>query len=268
MRLSEMKTISRLVILLYGRPLVGKTVLASQFPSPTIIELDEKLSSVMSSRSMNNEKFDLDAFFVTNDTTTDPDFIKLCGEGFAKQDAWIKTKKLTEVLLETLPQDSTLVIDSITRLSEHLMHFVEKLSNRKPLQIQDWNTFTMYLSEYRDLLRTSSAKCNVIVIGHEDVVEDKVTGAVEKILYLPTRQRYRLPAIADEYWLLRAEPKLKDGKRVSHRILQVIPDRITPCGSSQWMGNIEDPTYEKIKPYLEKGLGRKLPEPTWTPKES
>lgn len=266
MRLSDMENVSRLVILLYGRPLVGKTVLASQFPSPTFIELDEKLTSVISSQTMSGQKFDFDAFSISEEETKDPDFIKLCGEGFAKQNAWVKTKKLTEVLLKTLPQDSTLVIDSITRLSEHLMHFVEKLSNRKPLQIQDWNTFTMYLAEYRDLLRDPSAKCNVIVIGHEDVVKDEVTGAIEKILYLPTRQRYRLPAIADEYWLLRAEPKVVGGKRVNHRILQVVPDRMTPCGSSQWMENIDDPTYEKVKPYLEKGLGRELPAPTWTPK--
>ena len=189
----------------------------------------------------------------------------MCGEGFAKQHPWVRIRKLTEVLLETLPQDATLIIDSVTRLAEHLVHFVEKTVNRRPLQIQDWNTFTMYLSEYRDLLRDPIAKCNVILIGHEDVVKDEVSGAIEKVLYLPTRQRYRLPAIADEYWLLRAEPKVVGGKRVSCRILQVVPDRITPCGSSQWMENIEDPTYAKLKPYLERGLGRELPPPTWTP---
>jgi hypothetical protein len=266
MKLSDMGGSNRLVILLYGKPLVGKTVLASQFPSPTFIELDGKMASVTSSRNVDSGSFDFDSFFIDESETTDPDFIELCGKGFAKQSAWIKTQKLTEVLLEKLPQDSTLVIDSITRLSERLVSFVEKLTNHKPLQRQDWNAFTMHLSDYRDLLRSTTAKCNVVVIGHEDVIKDETTGAIERILYLPTRQRHRLPAIADEYWLLRAEPRVKDGKMTSRRMLQVIPDAVTPCGSSQWMPNIPDPTYEKLKPYLEKGIGRKLPDPTWTPK--
>lgn len=264
MKMSEMSNVNRLVILLYGKPMVGKTVLASQFPNPTFIELDGKMTSVMTSRNMSGANFDFDVFSIDEAETTDPDFIELCGKGFAKQAAWLKVRKLTEVLLDKLPQDSTLVIDSITRLSEHLIHFIEKTTNHKPIQLQDWNSFTMHLAEYRDLLRSFRAKCNVIIIGHEQIDKDELTGEIERALYLPTKQRYRLPAIADEAWLLRAETKIVGGKRKSQRILQVVPDRMTASGSCSWIPNINSPTYEKIKPYLEKSLGRELPEPTWT----
>jgi len=265
MKLSELGQVSRLVILLYGQPLAGKTVLASQFPHPVFIELDEKLTSVLTARARGKEKFDFDTFSIDEDETTDEDFIKLCGKAFARQSAWIKTQKLTERLLETLPQDATLIIDSITRLAEHLIRFIEKTTNHKPIQLQDWNAFTMHIADYRDLLRSTKAKCNVIIIGHEDTIENKLTGAIEKTLYLPTKQRYRLPGVADEYWLLKANSKLKGNKRVNSRTLQIVPDRTSPSGSSSWMDNLDEPTYAKIRPYLENGLGRKLPEPTWTP---
>ena len=265
MKLSKLGQVSRLVILLYGQPLAGKTVLASQFPNPVFIELDGKMTSVLTARANREEKFDFDTYFIDEDETTDEDFINLCGKAFARQSAWLKTQKLTERLLETLPQDATLIIDSITRLSEHLIHFIEKTTNHRPIQLQDWNSFTMHIGDYMDLLRSSKAKCNVIVIGHEDTLKNELTGAIEKTLYLPTKQRYRIPGIADEYWLLRANTKLKGNKRVNSRTLQIVPDRTSPSGSSCWMDNIENPTYEKIRPYLEKSLGRELPEPTWTP---
>ena len=263
MKIEDLGQVRRLVILLYGKPMVGKTLLASQFPQPHFIELDGKMGSVLTAYSRAKKKFSLTTFEIDDAPTTDPDFIALCGESFAKQNAWLKTKKLTEMLLKTLPQDATLIVDSITKLSKVLMDFISRTTGHKPLQLQDYNMFTIYLQEYIDMLRGSLGKCNVILIGHEDIIKDETTGAIERVLYIPTKARYSLPAMADEYWRLVVKPKVVGGKAQNVRYLQTTPDRITASGSSIWLPDIEEPTYGKIRPYLEKGLGRKFPEPNW-----
>ena len=263
MKIENLGKVSRLVILLYGKPMVGKTLLASQFPDPYFIELDDKMGSVLTAYSKSKRKFSLTTFSIGEDETKDPDFLELCGTTFAKQNAWLKTKKLTEMLLKTLPQDSTLVIDSITRLSKILIDFISKTTNHKPLQLQDYNMFTIYLGEFIDMIRGSLGKCNVILIGHEDILKDETTGALERVLYIPTKARYSLPAIADEYWRLIVKPKVMGGKQQNIRYLQTTPDRITASGSSIWLPDIENPTFLKIKPFLEKGLGREFPPENW-----
>ena len=179
----------------------------------------------------------------------------------------MKAKKIVEVLLRKLPQDATLVIDNLSRLGEYLVSYLEQQSGHKPLQIQDWNFFVMYLREFMDLISQHSAKCNVIVIAHEQVYKDELTGAIERTIFLPTSMRHRVPSVVGEFWYLKADVKGVGSARKQVRILQNIPDRVTACGSRSWMPDIEEPTYEKMKPYLEKALGRTLPPATWTPKE-
>ncbi len=51
------------------------------------------------------------------------------------------------------------------------------------------------------------------------------------------------------------------------RVIQAVPDPSNATGSRCLIPNIENPTYAKMKPYIEAYLGKKLGEPTWTPVE-
>ena len=255
---------NRFIAILYGKPKTGKTVLASQFPSPWFIDIDNGLGSVMTAKSNYNLNFDFDVTQITEDVTEDEDFIKLCGKSFARQDAWTKVKKIVSILMRKMPKDSTLVIDSLTRVSEYLIRWIQKTGNIKQLRIQDWGIFAEEMSYFFNLLLSSNSQCNCIVIAHETVNKDELTGAIERAIAVPGKTANTVPGLVDEFWYMTAETKGTKSNRKTVRILQTTNDRITNAGSRCWMPDIENPTYDKIKPYLEKSLGRKLPEATWT----
>jgi len=242
-RLTEIKN-TKFVAILYGKPKPGKTVLASQFPSPWFVDLEKGLMSVIAMKRTRNLDFDFDVTQIDDKPTEDPDFIKLCGKAFVRQDPWLKLNKLTQSLIRHLPKDATLVVDSLTKAGEFLLDHIKSLTGRKQLQIQDWGTFKdEMMAWYQNLFL---GKCNVIVIAHEQVIKDELTGAIERTLLLPGQSASRLPSVCDEFWYLVKDIRGKNVKRV----LKCDGDRITSAGSRSWITDMEDPTYAKIKPFL------------------
>jgi len=264
--LSSLKN-NRLFIIMMGKPLSGKSVLASQFPSPWFIDLDFQLGSINAAKNKMNLDFDFDVTQLNEEETTDEDFVKLCGKATAKQSAWRKTKKLSEVLSRKMPQDSTLILDGLSRSGESLHAHLKKITGHTPLQIQDWGTFLDEMTALCDIFTSPNAKPNVILIAHEAIIQNKVTGAIEKTLYVAGKSAYRLPSLCNEFWYLTQTARKIGGVNKSVRTLQTHGDRMLTAGSRSWMEDVENPTYEKIKPFLENTVGRKLPPPTWTPEE-
>lgn len=260
-RLTELKH-TKFVAILYGKPKSGKTVLASQFPSPWFIDLDHGLGSVLAIRKELGLDFDFDVTEIDNESTEDPDFLKLCGKAFARQSAWMKLKKLVEVLCRKMPQDSTLVIDNLSRAGEFLIQHIKKTTGHNPMQIQDWGVFSEEMLFLFDLIL--GAKCNVIVVAHERTTKDELSGAIYRSLLVPGQSADRLPSVVDEFWYLIVDVKGTKDRRQHIRKLQTSIDRKTTAGSRSWMPDIENPTYDKLKSYLEKSLGRALPPATWT----
>lgn len=264
-KLSEIK-LDKILILLWGPPLGGKTVLASQFPQPFFIDLEDGLHSVKALRNEYNKDFDFDAITINDNPTEDEDFIKICGKQFATASGWVKAKKLATTLCHKMPQDSTLVIDSASRLYEMLLSHIQKVTGRTKLQIQDWGTFVDELQELITALKYK-AKCNVILIGHEEYSQDEASGEIRRSFLMVTKMKERIPSVMTEDLRLYAVPEGPKNKRKIVRKLQTQPDFITAVGSRSLVPDMDNPTYEKIKPYFEKALGRKLPKATWTPPE-
>jgi len=258
---------TRFFIILMGNPLSGKSILASQFPSCWFVDLDFKLNSITAIREQQGLDFDFDVTQINEEETTDEDFVKLVGKTFASSTGWRKVKKLATALCRKMPKDSTLVIDGLSRAGEMLKYHLEKTTGHKPLQIQDWGVFFDEMKEFCDRLTSPQTVPNVILIAHDEIIEDKVTGAIRRQLLVSGRSAARLPSLADEFWYLTQKSKrVKGGDIESTRTLQVFADSQTGTGSRSWMPNIVNPTYKKLKPYLEKSVGRTLPDPTWTPK--
>jgi len=259
-KLSEVET-KRYTICLWGKPKIGKTVLASQFPSPFFIDLDGGISSVRALRREKKLSFDFDVIELDEEPTEDEDFLKLCGKTFGKLSAWEKAKKLNNVLCRKMPKDSTLVVDNTSRLNEYLVAYIMKRSGHRPLQIQDWgevvNEFTDFLNDIK------SATCNVILISHEEYRTDEVTKETERLILLNTKIRFRIPSVVSEFLYMSTRVRGPRSKREVIRFLQSTPDQQTATGSRALIPDIENPTYEKLRPYLERALNRKLPGPTW-----
>jgi hypothetical protein len=255
------------VVLLFGPPMSGKTILASQFPNPTFVDLDGQTGSVRALAARDKLNVDFPVIPVDESETTDEDFLSLCGQRFAKQDAWIKTKQLVAQLATKLTPDETLVFDNLSRASEYLIDHLKKKNNRDALQLQDWGMYVNEMTSLVDYMHSKFTKCNCIIIGHESVTKDDMSGRLLRGLSIPTRVKERIPSKCSDYLYMTTEVTGGKQSRKVCRLIQAVPDPSNPTGSRCLIPNIENPTYAKMKPYIEAYLGRKLGEPTWTPKE-
>ena len=259
-------TNSKFVLLLWGPALSGKSVLASQFPNPFFVDLDGQLGSVRALASKSEEDVDFPTILLDEAETEDEDFISYCGKTFAKQNAWKKVKKLVEVLSQKLSQDDTLVLDNLSRASEYLLTEIKSRTGHNPLQIQDWGLFVEEMRILVDYLHSRYTKCNTILIGHEQSYKDDMSGRLMKKVLMPTSIGERLPSKVSDFLYLNVQPTGSSKQREAVRSIQSVPDPSNPVGSRSLIPNIQNPTYSDLRPYLESYLGRKLGDPTWTPK--
>lgn len=262
----KQQTQSKFVILLWGPALSGKTVLASQFPKPYFIDLDGQMGSVLSLAKKSGTDVDFPVIQIDESPTEDPDFLELCGKNFAKMSAWTKLKKLVEVLSQKLGDDETLVLDNLSRAGEFLTADIKRRGGRQQMQIQDWGTFYDEMATVIDYLHTPYGKSNTILIGHEGSKKDELSGELFKTLLMPGSFKERIPSKVSDFLYLNVSVAGPKNKREIKRVLQSIPDPKNPVGSRSMIPDTTDPTYQKMRPYIESYLGRKLGDPTWTPK--
>lgn len=255
----------RALICLWGPPKSGKTVLASQFPNPFFVDIDHSLASVRALKRHFNLDFDFDVIALDEEETTDEDFLEIIGKSYAKQSLWTKYKKLINALCRKLPQDTTLVIDNMSRLSESLISYLMTVTKNNPLQIQDWGKFVNEMTEMAESFWISKAKCDIIIIAHDEDVKNELTGETKTLVWCPTKFRRRLPTLASDFLYMDRDIHGGKQQRYIERILQAVPDPTRDVGTRTLLPNISNPTYAKMRPYLEAGLNRTMGEPTWTP---
>jgi len=252
-------------LLIWGPPMSGKTVLASQFPKPTLINLDKNLNSVKALRAKYGLDFNFRVFTIDQSPTDDPEYAELCGKNFGNLSAWEKFKKLVEVLSRKMTDEETLIIDSTTRAGEYLVQYLIYITKHKPLQIQDWGSFVDEFNMFLDCVKSSTCKASVILIGHDRFDRAEVSGDWRRTLIIPTSVRDRIPSLVTDSLYMKIDIRGSANTRKVKRILQSMPDPITTSGSRCLIPDIEFPTYAKLRPHLEVGFGRKFGEPTWTP---
>jgi hypothetical protein len=96
-------------------------------------------------------------------------------------------------------------------------------------------------------------------------MKDEATGALQRLILIPTKMRYAVPAIVTDYLYMKTEFRGGGNNRKAIRTLQSVPDPVTNTGSYALIPDIQYPTYAKLRPFFETAYGRKFPEPTWTP---
>lgn len=249
-------------LLIYGWPKIGKTILASQFPNAHMLDLDDGISAVKSlAREQGKKPPRIKVIQVDENPTEDPDFIELCGKPFVKANAWTKSKAVIEKWAKKLGPDDTLVVDNTSALSDYLLDSVNPSGTK--MEYSHWNTF---VREIRYVIgKLQNARANVVIVAHEQYNKDDGTGELHRTILMPTNQKYRIPGRISDLLYMKAEVSGPAKKRIVKRYIESTPDYLTPAGSRALIPDIEDPTFEKIRPYLEATLGRSLPESTWTP---
>lgn len=95
----------------------------------------------------------------------------------------------------------TLVIDSLTTMSEGIMNQILKKAGRPATvpQIQDYQILGNTL---RDIFKDLSAlPCHVVVIGHMEYEKDEATGRLFSSLLVTGKMKTKLPLLFDEVYV-------------------------------------------------------------------
>lgn len=152
----------KLNILPYGKSGTGKTTFACSFPKPYVFDFD---NGMLSQRGRD----------VEYDTYSGI-------AAYQKFDA-----KLAE--LETSCPFETLILDSITTMQEYKMDMILQANRKKIPSQYEW---MVLITEMKDLFtRITKIKTHVIVIAHEMLVQDDITG---EIMFMPVIYGKKLPA--------------------------------------------------------------------------
>lgn len=225
-------------VLLYGPSGTGKTTLASTFPNPIFVDLDDGMLSL--------EGQDITYYTITENPSQDPDLIDLIGERLAKgKDGFSKSAECIEKLCNTLGSNDTLVIDSITFLNDYALNSVLKSENQKKPRIQDWGAAQKLVEGI--VSEINFAACNIVVIAHEQFIKDEESGFVSWLPMTIGKLATKLPIYFDEVYhcyVERGKGKARDEMIYG---IETSPSRRTTAKSrSHLTGNIEYPTYEKL----------------------
>lgn len=222
--LADIKTAENLKILVQGDSGVGKTCLASTFPSPIIyIDFDNKVDSAAAFLRSRSNKEQLENIQVHQFPP---------GLGISPIDG------LTKLINETLiPQQragklafKTLVLDSITTFSAAtLAHIVKtnpgiKRNDTKQGAQPGLQDYGILRREFQRLIPgLLSLPCNVIMLAHLAVEKDEATGAIMRHAMMDGSFARELPIYFKEVWRMFA----KDGKR----LVQTQSDHMFNCRS-------------------------------------
>ena len=233
-----------LKVLLVGDAGTKKTILASTFPQPHVVDLDGGMLSVRGQ--------DVSYITIGEKETTDPDFLEIVkSDRYAKHSMFLKAQYLIEHWANILTAEQTLVIDSLTFYSEAALNHVQNLENNKDMRQTYMGAQKLIRSTFEKL---KDLPCNVVVTAHRVLVEETegVTSYVPKTC--GKSFALMLPSYFDEVWrtsvkAVRSQEKDKNGKRIMKQSFFLDTTKsIREQGKTRLNlpASIEDPTYEKI----------------------
>ena len=181
--------------LLYGAPGSGKTTLALTAPKPLLlIDVDNKtftkemgldiksISARLSSDSLRNK-------------------ILLGGKLLKQPEGYLQLCDFLSSLEEDCPYE-TIVLDSLTKVVEHLKRLILFIGKTPIMRIQDWGTLLSNLEELIGVLLSLDCK-QVILIAHDTIEKDEVTGGIEFRPLVEGSMRHKIGAYFNEVYYLK-----------------------------------------------------------------
>jgi hypothetical protein len=185
------KPASNLAILLVGDQKTGKTNVAMAFPDPYFLDLDKNLDSAV--RVAGGKKFWYDQPTESLDMS-DP-----------KQAAHVYPIAMDMLKKAAVdPQVKTLVIDSLSTLTIHMVSYIlgeaSRIENKRieQMRIQDYGTVMGLLQKLVAFLRATNKI--VVVTSHQSWDKDDVTGAIRYTLAVPGQMKHNLGAFLTDVW--------------------------------------------------------------------
>ena len=211
MKASELLGQTHFKALIYGDSGAGKTCFAASMPGPIEYwDFDHKISSAVRYLQTQNKAAQLDEIEVYQ-------FANL--PLMERIPAWEKRlKAINDCVQQKKPLPfKTLVVDSITTLSHHLMEdYIHRSQTgiKRPLPginaMQDYQLYEKHMT--RVITGLLGLPANVVVLGHVTIEKDEATGIISKrCLASGKALPEKLPIWFEEVYVALAKP---DGSRV------------------------------------------------------
>lgn len=221
-----------MLILLVGKPKTGKTLSACTFPRPTtILNFDNSVESIQHTTGKDGKLlipdwkdikvipfckdsvYDLDFDSSTKIGQHTPAYVKGSYELIEKYNKVIRELGNTQTV-EGFGPLSTLIVDSLTSVVRVWEETILKMNNKSQLSLPDYKTFkSLLFGQFIPSLRTLNKKIPyIILIAHETVEKDELSGRVEEFPLGPSQEMGRtLAREFDEVWRMKVD---SDGNRI------------------------------------------------------
>ena len=215
----------KLKVMVYGTGGKGKTTFACTFPKPYVFDFD---NGMLSQRGKD----------IAYDTYGQYDWLKF-------------EAKLTE-FEKSCPYE-TLVIDSVTTMEEYLLdHLISITRKPRPTQLE-WGQLVLDLADI--FLRVGKFKTNIVVVAHEQIVQDEITG---EVMVMPLVYGKKLPGLLPLFFdeMYRAQTG-RDAKEPAKPVYQLLTTADVKYSAKSRLGVLEpivcNPSYSLIMAKLRGG---------------
>lgn len=229
---------AKVKIWIYGAPMVGKTVLASKFPSPIMLNTD------------GNTKFiDTPRILISDE-------IKHKGRIKEEIKMWSKFKSVIEELSDpTTNTYETIVLDLVEDLYEGCRLYVYdklKIEHESDNPFKAWDIVTNeYLNTMRELL---TLDYNMVILSHEDTTRDITRPNGDNITQIKPNLRDKVALKLVGYVDIVGRMTVQG--REQKRVLSFKQDSVTFGGGRLNIRNKDiEPTFENIKNLYNENLG-------------
>jgi len=245
--------------LLVGAPGCGKSTAASTAPGPVLyIDTDNKLHKMVTMQPLiksgkviqwaideplSNLKM---TSLVTQAVKPTAKFTQQQPKGY---------KKIAEVIDMLVENEGhvvidgkkikigTVVLDSYTKMQEHLKRYLTAVNSTIVVCQPLWGTVLLNLEILNDTLVNQIGQfCNVIIICHEKPSKDELTG---KVSYFPLVEGSMRDKIAKEFEEVYFMEKTISGGKAKYEMLTV-GSTMKPCRTSRLLDSKVEPDFSKI----------------------
>lgn len=221
-------------LLLKGKPKVGKTTLAMQFPNPWVAICDENFAGPVRYLRENfpKKKFWFD--HINTISTTQPNG-QIWRTPVPPEKRWDRLVELTNAAVLS-PDIQTIVWDNLLSISTYL---VDKILDEKPkgkekdrMTIADWIPFRNNLTKAITLYR--SVGKFFIVTCHELANKNELTGEITWQPHMPSNLSENFGGFFSDEWLATCEFAGVDenGNAKTNRIIKTVGEATRSMGTS------------------------------------